>query len=123
LEGEHVPADAALVNELACRYRLSGAEIRRSVEMAARQAALKSAPVQLEDLAVAARTQSHRDLGSLARNVRPVYRWSDLVLPAEQIAQLEEISLQARYRHVVFDDWGFDRKLSLGKGLGALFSG
>jgi SpoVK/Ycf46/Vps4 family AAA+-type ATPase len=39
------------------------------------------------------------------------------------VAQLEELCRQARYKHVVHGDWGFDRKLSLGKGLSALFSG
>jgi hypothetical protein len=118
-----VAASAPLISELACRYRLTGAEIQRSVETAARQAALKPGPVELEDLASAARAQAHRDIGSLARRIRPVYRWQDIVLPPNQMAQLEEICRQARYRHVVFDDWGFDHKLSLGKGLAALFSG
>jgi hypothetical protein len=123
LQHEKVAAGEALISELACRYRLTGAEIRRSVEMGARQAALKPGPVELDDLAKAARAQSHRDLGSLARRIRPVYQWKDIVLPPDQVEQLEEICRQARYRHIVFDDWGFDRKLSLGKGLGALFSG
>ncbi|MGH7807138.1 MAG: ATP-binding protein, partial [Thermodesulfobacteriota bacterium] len=30
---------------------------------------------------------------------------------------------QAKYRHIVYGNWGFSRKLSLGKGLNALFSG
>src|SRR5262249_14261461 len=66
--GEKVPAATALVGDPACRYRLTGGEIRQSVGMAVRQAALNASPVELEDLASAVRTQSHRDLGSLARN-------------------------------------------------------
>ncbi len=37
--------------------------------------------------------------------------------------QLREICNHARYRHIVYGEWGFDRKLSRGKGLNALFSG
>jgi SpoVK/Ycf46/Vps4 family AAA+-type ATPase len=48
---------------------------------------------------------------------------ADLVLPEDQRSQLEEICLQFRYRTTVYGDWGFDRKLSLGKGLNVLFSG
>ena len=46
-----------------------------------------------------------------------------MVLPRDNLAQLKELCEQARYRHRVYGDWGFDRKLSLGKGLNALFSG
>jgi len=41
----------------------------------------------------------------------------------EQLARLKEICSHIRYRHIVYGDWGFDRKLSLGKGLNTLFSG
>ena len=39
------------------------------------------------------------------------------------MTQLKELCRQARHKHTVYGDWGFDRKLSLGKGLSALFSG
>jgi SpoVK/Ycf46/Vps4 family AAA+-type ATPase len=45
------------------------------------------------------------------------------VLPADQLAQLKEICSQVKYRQIVYQTWGFDRKLSLGKGIIALFSG
>ena len=37
--------------------------------------------------------------------------------------QLHEIVNAVKYRQVVYDKWGFERKLSLGKGLNILFSG
>jgi SpoVK/Ycf46/Vps4 family AAA+-type ATPase len=39
------------------------------------------------------------------------------------MAHLREICAQAEYRNVVYGEWGFDRKLSLGKGLNMLFVG
>ena len=39
------------------------------------------------------------------------------------MALLREICNQVRYRAQVYDTWGFDRKLSLGKGLNVLFAG
>jgi SpoVK/Ycf46/Vps4 family AAA+-type ATPase len=39
------------------------------------------------------------------------------------LAQLREICNQVKYRRVVYGEWGFDRKLSLGKGVNVLFSG
>ena len=47
----------------------------------------------------------------------------DIVLPPDPQKQLQEICNQVRYRHIVQGEWGFDRKLSLGKGLNVLFYG
>jgi len=59
----------------------------------------------------------------LAKKIEPQHTWEDLVLPPDQIAQLHEMCDQMLYRPVVLGEWGFDRKLSLGKGLNALFVG
>ena len=53
----------------------------------------------------------------------PQRTWDDLVLPSDVRAQLEELCGQARHRSTVLGRWGFDRKLSGGKGLHALFAG
>jgi AAA+ superfamily predicted ATPase len=123
LQKDSVRVDDRTLDELAWRYRLNDAQIQHAVESTVRQLALESATPQVNDLLNAAHGQSRRDLGSLAPKVRPVYQWSDLVLPSDQVAQLRELCRQARYRHIVLGEWGFDRKLSLGKGLSALFSG
>ena len=71
----------------------------------------------------ACRAQTDPKLGALARKIEPKFRWDDIVLPPDQLAQLTEVCSQTRHRHTVYDEWGFDRKLSLGKGLTALFTG
>jgi SpoVK/Ycf46/Vps4 family AAA+-type ATPase len=55
--------------------------------------------------------------------VKPVYTWDDIVLPEEVLSQLREICQRVVYRHRVIGDWGFGKKLSLGKGVNALFAG
>ena len=75
------------------------------------------------DLFAAARMQSSHDLTTLARKIQPNYAWDDIVLSSEQFAQLRELCDRMKYHHVVYGKWGFERKLSLGKGLNALFSG
>jgi len=45
------------------------------------------------------------------------------VLPPPQLEQLRAICSQARHASTVYGAWCFERKLSLGKGLTALFSG
>ncbi len=86
----------------------------------------RQAPAQnpkLIDLFAAARAQSGPALAALARKIEPKFRWNDIVLAPERLAQLWEICNQVKYRHVVYGEWGFDDKLSLGKGVNALFSG
>src|SRR5262249_10850818 len=84
---------------------------------------LVSPQLATSDLFAAARVQSGHDLARLARKIEPKYTWGDIVLPTDQLAQLREICNQAKYRQVVYGEWGFDRKLSLGKGLNVLFAG
>src|SRR5262249_61034650 len=62
-------------------------------------------------------------LGHLARKLAPPYPWEDLVLPRPQLATLQLVCATVRQRPIVYGEWGFDRKLSMGKGLIALFAG
>ena len=57
------------------------------------------------------------------RKIEPRAEWDDLVLPPDPLAQLRELCDHAKYRHVVYGVWGFDRKLSRGTGLVAPFAG
>jgi SpoVK/Ycf46/Vps4 family AAA+-type ATPase len=45
------------------------------------------------------------------------------VLPEDTLSQVREICRRVANRQRVFGDWGFDGKLSLGKGVNALFAG
>jgi hypothetical protein len=120
------------ISNLAARFRLTSEQIANAVEHAFHQAALRAAGSGAElsapapapsNLWMAARAQSGHHLAKLTRKLDPKYTWDDIVLPLDQQAQLNEICNQFRYRHVVYGDWGFDRKLSSGKGLNVLFAG
>ncbi|HEX9595413.1 MAG TPA: ATP-binding protein, partial [Anaerolineales bacterium] len=77
----------------------------------------------MHDLFNAARAQSGHDLATLAQKVDLHYTWGDIVLPEDSLAQLHEICQRVTQRRRVLGEWGFDRKLSLGKGVNALFAG
>ena len=62
-------------------------------------------------------------MAKAARKIVPRYTWRDIVLPDEALAQLREVCERVTHRQRVMGDWGFDRKLSLGKGVNALFAG
>jgi len=122
-------ADAAAGLDLevvANSFRLTGGQIRDAAATA-RGLALARDPagpkLTQADLQAACRLQSNCKLAELAQKLTPHFGWADLVLPVDQKAQLGEIANHVRYRAVVYEAWGFDAKLALGKGLNVLFAG
>jgi len=79
--------------------------------------------LEASDIDAGSRVQSQHRLGLMARKLDPHYTWDDIVLPRQQLATLHLICTTVRQRPTVYGDWGFDRKLSSGKGMIALFSG
>lgn len=77
----------------------------------------------VRDIERSCREQRQPDFGPLARRLEPKFGWQDVVLPERPMQQLREICTQAKYRSLVYGCWGFDHKLSLGKGLTVLFAG
>ena len=126
LDGRRQFADDVDWGVLASKFRFSPGQTRDALaaaETLARWRSPADARITMADLHRACRTQSTPKLSALARKVEPKYAWDDIVLPDDQMAQLHEICQQAKHQHIVYGQWGFDRKLSLGKGLNALFSG
>jgi SpoVK/Ycf46/Vps4 family AAA+-type ATPase len=68
-------------------------------------------------------SQVRHNLEALAQRIVPVAAWEDLVLPAMQTQILRDIAIHVRNRAKVYGQWGFERKLSMGKGISVLFSG
>jgi ATP-dependent 26S proteasome regulatory subunit len=111
---------------VAGRFRLTGQQIHDAVLDAHHRAAQREPGQQVattDDLFAAARARTSEQLVHLAQKIEPRHTWEDLVLPEDPISQLHEMCDQMRYRPLVLGEWGFDRKLSLGKGLNALFAG
>jgi SpoVK/Ycf46/Vps4 family AAA+-type ATPase len=80
-------------------------------------------PLGEQHLFAASRKHSNQRLSTLATKIRPRYRWQDIVLPPDTLLQLKEMVNTVRQRPIVYGQWGFERKLALGKGLNALFAG
>jgi ATPase family associated with various cellular activities (AAA) len=125
LRGQRI-ADDVDASGFASRFRLTPGQIDDAVTLAGSLARWRSpgdGTITAVDLAAACRAQAGLRLSRVARKVEPCYGWTDIILPDDQLQQLREIRAQAEHRHIVFGDWGFGRRLSLGKGLSALFSG
>lgn len=113
---------------LAHRYRLTYAQIQDAAKVSVSTAPVSDSSninitIDPACIMAAARAQSGHDLATLATKINPKATWKDLVLPEDTIAHLREMCDRVIHRDLVFNDWGFAKKLSRGCGTAALFSG
>jgi hypothetical protein len=116
LPGVH---DANLLAEVARRFRYEREAIRR---IGADLAAAGAVPTVPTAHAVYEAARADLDLGALAQPVAPRFRLDELMLPAEQTRQLQEIVTAMRNLTRVHYEWGTARAWNEG-GLAALFAG
>jgi len=105
------------------QFRLTPDQVARAARAAQRLAEAERRALRMSDLQTASRAQSAAGLERLARRIRPRAGWDDLVLPAEVVSQLRELSVRLRQRERVLDSWGLGRTSSRGRGVTSLFAG
>lgn len=114
------------IDAIANKFQFTEGQIKDAIWTAGNLALARdsgASSITTEDLYHGCRASTNQSLNALARKIQPRYGWDDIVLPGEKVAQLKEISNYVRHRQVVYGDWGFGGKLSLGKGLNAVFHG
>jgi SpoVK/Ycf46/Vps4 family AAA+-type ATPase len=114
------------LSDVASKFRFSGGQIRDAVTAARNLAKWRDSENELvtkQDLYSACHMQSREILNTLAHKIQPKYHWDDIILPKDQMEQLREICSYVKHYHTVYSHWGFEHKLSLGKGLNVLFAG
>ncbi len=113
---------------LANGFQLSHGQIADAIATARAEASSRDPQqrgVTIEELYEGCRRQSSRGLISYARLIEPRSNLSfdDLILPDVNRRQLNELRNRIRYRSQVYSGMGFEHRLSLGRGLIALFTG
>jgi ATP-dependent 26S proteasome regulatory subunit len=68
-------------------------------------------------------TRTRPTLETLAERIVSKATWDDIVLPDAEKALLRQVADQVAQRNRVYQDWGFERKMSRGFGVSALFAG
>jgi SpoVK/Ycf46/Vps4 family AAA+-type ATPase len=119
-------SDEIEVEALADKFGFTAGRIRDAVAEARQRALLREGAgfrITTADLYHSCRAQSSKKLRSLARKITPLYTWADIILPPDQLEHLREVCAHVKHRQRVFAEWGFGGKISLGKGLSALFVG
>jgi SpoVK/Ycf46/Vps4 family AAA+-type ATPase len=122
--GEYAPQDE-LATRLASQFQLTPRQIRAAADSVQMTNHIEPTPsaAGIDDYVSACRDQSNRRLGDLATKIDSLYHWDDLIVPQRAHELLQQICDQVRQQAKVFNQWGFDTRLSYGKGLSALFTG
>ncbi|HYH84226.1 MAG TPA: AAA family ATPase [Pyrinomonadaceae bacterium] len=120
------PDRAALADQLANGFQLTDGQVADAV-LAARELAAQRDPRQnalrVADLYEGCRRHSGRRLAAFARRVEPRsgLDFDDLILPPHNMRQLDELRFRIGQRYRVRGQ--FETRLTLGRGLIALFTG
>ncbi|MBN2440652.1 MAG: ATP-binding protein [Spirochaetales bacterium] len=108
------------------KFALTGGQITESINLTLDQLFTRETSdhtLCTDDFFAGCRARSNQKLSTLSQKIIPRYNWNDIILPPMQLNLLREISSYMRYRHKVYGEWEFDKKLSLGIGLNVLFFG
>ena len=114
------------VTELAGTYNFPGALIRNAMQVATNRAyaANPTRPEISHDiLRTACHEQIRASLDEYAVRKKVGLTLKDLILPEDAAEDIEELFTAAKHRAHVLHNWGFDGKMTTGKGIVALFSG
>jgi len=117
-----VDIDEQIIEELASKFRFNRRQIVRSIHTASDIAASNGQQLTRNDLYEGVQAHASLQLGQLAKRVIPKTTWDELILPDEQMLQLQEMVRRAQYAHIV-EDWGYKERYTNMHGISALFAG
>ena len=132
-----LPGRTVLRHDVAPPTRAERMELWRAVAPGAAEAELHAVaarfPLGATAIGAAARSPggiwescrraARPELGRLAQRRTATRGWDGLVLPAEQLDLLRQLTTQARQQARVLEDWGFADDTARGLGVTALFAG
>lgn len=108
--------------EMANKFTFTPAQIE-GTGRTAEGTALLTGPLDKAAVTRCAYSQISHKLGEHATLIYARHTWDQLVLGDEEKAMLKTACDQVRYKHIVYDRWGFDQRLAYGKGVSMLFAG
>ena len=111
------------LESLALGFKLTPGEIKGVVAESRNIASGEKRQVTHSDLRSGVERRMRNNLGEMARRLEVTMEWSDLVLPEQDMARVNEFISRKLNRQKVYESWGFGSRVGYGKGLIALFSG
>lgn len=117
--GCHALADGA---EMANKFHFTPGQIHCAVQDACNQS-LATGTLNRQTLYEGTYAQITHSLNEKATLLYTKYNWDQLVLAEEEKQMLRNACNQILYKHIVYRDWGFDKRISYGRGVSMLFAG
>jgi SpoVK/Ycf46/Vps4 family AAA+-type ATPase len=110
---------------LAPRFQFGPGRIARAIRRAERERQIEGrpSPPSVDELARAARAMAAAAMSNLAQKLPLPHARDALVVPARIAAELDLAVAWIRHRVTVLERWGFGQRMTLGRGLTALFTG
>ena len=105
---------------MASKFKFSPGQIKQSLITAnyyAKWREQEEISITSEELHKACYDQVQHKLENKATHIKPKRLWDEVILPPEQKELLRNACNQVKFRHVVYGEWGFEKKLSYGKGV------
>ena len=113
------------ISHLVSKYSMTPGRIRRTLESARLHAGNQDGRrvVSRQLLERALRGSSTMSFGEYASKLDPVFGWEDLQLPEESRSILLKAMDRIRLKSVVYEDYGFSKKLPYGNGVSIVLYG
>ncbi|NLT95952.1 MAG: ATP-binding protein [Clostridia bacterium] len=113
------------LNVIANKYLLTPKQIRNAAQDLNNIVLSKkgSKAVTEEDINQACLNQILSKLSEKGTKIKPFYTFDDIVIEDNQRRMLMDICNRVKYKHKVYEEWGFNKKIPYGRGLTVLFSG
>lgn len=110
--------------ELANKFTFTPGQIVGTMRMAYKESIWNGrGSLTKKELHHCAYTQIVHNLSKKADLIYAKYDWSQLVLPDDQAHMLKNACNQIKYKHIVYDKWGMNKRIAYGKGVSMLFAG
>lgn len=114
------PLDPA---EMANKFTFTPAQIMAAAQDAAGQCLWSTEGLTRAAIHESAKRQISHCLSAQATLLRAQYTWQDLILAQPEKQMLRAAVNQILYRHIVYMEWGFDKRVAYGCGVSLLFAG
>lgn len=112
------------INVLVNKFSFTPGQIKSAIDNISNNCSLNEIQkVSEEELYEVFNNLAFTKLSNLATLVKPIYKWDDLVLKKEQKEILRQACNHVQYKHVVYEEWGFNKKRAYGNGVCVLFTG
>lgn len=120
----YVLEEDMFIGTMANKFQLTQGKIRRIFENAEKKRIQRKETCITEEIITEECYEViEQNMGKKAVKVPAAYRMEDLILPKKQKQKLLDACNQVRYKYKVYEEWGFQKKVSYGKGVSMAFVG